>query len=164
MSDGAYLMDRIRARCVEEGECLLWQGTLAAGCAPSIRHDGDTVSIRRWLWVQMGKKLTANGGAIKAKCRNPRCVAEGCLIAGKRGPDVGRKHRPSTKLKAAALIRARSSLTLADVQEIRLSDAPTRELAERFGKAMNHIQAIRKGTQWNPALDGMTPFVGLGGR
>lgn len=161
MSEGAYLKTRIRFRCVEEGECLLWQGALNAGCSPVIGFQGKNITIRRWLWQQMGKTIP-KGRAVKVKCKQARCVAEDCLFLGYTGPETGYRHRTSTKAKIAAIRRAGSTLTMADVEEIRESSEPASVLAAKYGKGKTTIHTIRSGKSWRPVVTSM--FAGLEAR
>jgi hypothetical protein len=161
MSDGAYLMDKILSRCVEEGDCLLWQGCLAAGYCPCVRYQGVTINVRRWLWAQHGKKLPAKGKAVVVKCKDRRCVALEHLAEGHRGGRKGDRRTPAYALKMAALRQAQSTLTMHDVEQIRASNLPAKELGAQYGKCERTIQNIVAGSTWK-VTSGF--FAGLGAR
>lgn len=161
MSDGAYLRNVIISRCTEEGECLIWPGAMNAGTSPTLTFQGKGVSIRRWLWLNMGKKIPPKG-AIKVKCREKRCIAEAHLQLGRTGPEVGVGRGLAHKVKMTAIHQARSSLTLDDVAEIRASDLTLDALAAKYKKSKRQIQKIRKFIAWAPVMVGH--FAGLGER
>lgn len=158
--DGAYLMKVIRSRCTEEGNCLIWPGAMNSGRSPALTFKGKNVQIRRFMWNHMGKKFST-GKAIKVRCQQLRCVAEECLYEGKRGPTVGVKRPMSHKAKMAVIFQAKSSLTMEDVQDIRASDKPLKELCAQYGKAQRTIQNIIAGNTWKVTTG---VFAGLGAR
>lgn len=160
MIEGAYLMNVIRSRCTEEGDCLIWPGAMNAGTSPTITFRGKSINIRRWIWVQVGKSLPERG-TIKVKCRESRCIAEGHMFAGTFGPTVGTRCTPALRAKMANLLQARSTLTWSDIEAIRLSDDSLEQLAARYGKAKKSIQNIRAGRTWK-VTTGF--FAGLGAR
>lgn len=160
MSDDAYLMNVIRSRCTEEGDCLIWPGAMNAGRSPALTFKGENVQIRRFIWEKLGHELKT-GVAIKVRCKDVRCIAEGHLYEGKRGPTVGVKRSMSHRAKMAALFQAKSSLTIEDVQDIRASDKSLTELCEQYGKAQRTIQNIKAGNTWRVVVG---PFAGLGAR
>ena len=159
-ADGSYLKNVIRSRCTEEGDCLIWPGAMNAGRSPAMTFKGENVQIRRFLWEQSGHILQTRT-AIKVRCKEVRCVAEGHLFEGRRGPNVGMKRSGAHRAKMAALQQAKSTLTLDDVAEIRSSLKPLKELAAQYGKAKRTIQNIRAGETWR-VVSG--PFAGLGAR
>lgn len=159
--DGAYLRNVIISRCTEEGECLIWPGAMNGGYSPGMTFQGKNVSVRRFLWLNLGKKLPPKS-AIKVKCREKRCVAEAHLELGRTGPTVGVPRGLAHKVKMAAIHRARSTLTMDDADEIRASDLSVNELAALYGKGITTIRRIRKGATWQPVMTGH--FAGLGER
>lgn len=160
MNEGAYLMNVIRSRCTEFGDCLIWPGAMNAGRSPALTFKGQNIQIRRFIWQQMGKELRPKK-AIKVRCQEVRCVAEGHLYEGKRGPTVGVKHPVSLRAKMAAIKQAQSSLTLEDVEAIRASDKTLKELCVEYGKAQRTIQNIIAGNTWKVTTG---VFAGLGAR
>ena len=160
MTDGAYLMDKIRARCVEEGDCLLWQGALSAGSTPVARHQGANHNLRRFVWTSMGGALPKKGKAFITKCRDKRCLAASHLAVGSRSRP-GVKRSVEYRARAAAARQARSTLTWDDVHAIRASDKTLDELCVEYGKAKRTIQCIRSGITWKVTTG---HFAGLGAR
>lgn len=160
MDEGAYLMEKIRVRCVEEGECLLWPGALCAGSTPAVHYQGKHYNLRHFVWKRMGKELPTDGKAIVTKCRDKRCLAELHLAVGSRSRP-GVKRSVAYKARAAAASQARSSLTWDDIAEIRASDKPLDELSACYGKSKRAIQCIRAGDTWKVTAG---HFAGLGER
>lgn len=158
--EGAYLMKVIRSRCHEEGDCLIWPGAMNAGRSPALTFKGKNVQIRRFIWQQMGKELKP-GKAVKVKCRETRCIAEGHMYEGQRGPTIGVPRNAKHRAKMAAMKQAQSTLTMADVEAIRASDKSQKELAQEYGKAKRTIQNILAGNTWK-VTTGF--FAGLGSR
>lgn len=153
-------MDKIKHRCVEEGDCLLWQGAMASGTCPVITIKQQTYPVRRLLWLRAGKALPEKG-AIVASCGDDRCLLPAHMVQRKRGAPIGRKRTPLLRAKMAAIKQAQSSLTLADIEIIRTSAERAVDLAKRYGKAKKTIENIRNGHTWQ-VQTGF--FAGLGAR
>ena len=157
---GAYLAEKIRLRCVEEGECLLWPGALCAGSTPAVHYQGKHYNLRHFVWKGMGKELPTGGKTIVTKCRDKRCLAEAHLQAGSRSRP-GIRRSTAYKARAAAASQARSSLTWDDIADIRASTEQLDELAARYRKSKRAIQSIRSGDTWKVTTG---HFAGLGAR
>lgn len=160
MTEGAYLIDRIRHKCVEEGDCLLWQGAMSSGYSPTMRIDGTHINIRQAIYRESGREIPKGKGVV---CRLGvrRCVAEEHLKTVNRGSKPGTKWTPAQRARMAVTSQARSSLDWEKVNEIRASEMPSERIAEMYGVADRTIRAIRSGKTWV-----MTPgvFTGLGAR
>lgn len=76
MSKSAYsrgrrlTVDEINAQCVQNGECLLWTGTLQDGI-PMAKRDGKHYSIRKVIWDQF---RGASRGGVVMTCGNSDCL------------------------------------------------------------------------------------------
>lgn len=152
----AVLIEKVLANSVQCGDCLLWQGAMAAGTAPQVRIDGVCVSIRRAMWEALGKKLSA--AAVVAKCKEKRCVAPEHLVQKRRGPVVGSKKTLVARVNMANARRGRSILKPEDVDAIKDSDEIPRVLGERYGLSRSQIRNIKSGKCW---VDFNNPFSQL---
>lgn len=144
-------MDKIKHRCIEEGDCLLWQGAMASGSCPVITVKQKTYAVRRLLWLRAGKTLPPLG-AIATSCGDSRCLIDRHLVQRKRGAVPGKKRSPLLSAKLAAIKQAQSSLSFADVEVIRASELSTAQLAVQFAKSRRTIENIRSGHTWRPRL------------
>lgn len=159
-AEGEYIMDRIKSKCTEDGDCLVWQGCCSSVGYPAIRFKDHTWMVRRLVWAAAGKKVDKNHVIVQT-CDDVNCVALGHLKTARRGPPMGRKQAASVSAKMALIKQARSSLTAADVLAIRASSEPLMVLAERYGKSKRAIQYIRSGDSWKNVTVGM--WAGLMG-
>lgn len=160
MTEGPYLMEKIRTRCVEEGECLLWTGALCAGSTPVVHRNGEYYNLRHFLWERMGNQLPTDGKAVVTKCRDKRCLAEKHLMVDVRSRG-GHRWSAAARAKKAAFQQRMSTLSWDDVSEIRISTLPLNELAAKYGKSKRTIQHIRSGETWKVTTG---HFAGLGAR
>lgn len=161
-------IEAIYARCVEEGDCWLWQGPLDDNGTPIMRLNGSRKlhSVRRHILQLNGKQL----GALRATntCNVQSCVnpehAVGWTMAQliKRAADTtGYARNPARNAKIAMKKRLHSPLTPELIQEIRLSPESGRAIAIRLGHCQATVQAIRAHETWK---DYSGPFAGLGAR
>lgn len=161
MSDSEYLLNVIRSRCVEEGDCLIWPGALSAGYSPCVTYKGKNHNLRRWLWTHLGNELPGPGLAVVTKCQDKRCLADHHLVGGRRGAKVGSRRSAAHAAKMAAIQQAKSTLTHDDIAEIRISTKKLDELCAEYQKSKRTIQNIRRGETWRVTTG---PFAGLGAR
>jgi hypothetical protein len=139
--------ERVLAKCVECGDCLIWKGAWASeGTTPAIYFDGRSANVRSALWQQMGKKVP-HGHTIKAKCGEPACVAPAHLVANnyRAIPKT-----PTAKAITTRSMRARSKLTEDIVAQIRASDDRLIDWAQRLDVSISTISAIRLHKKWVP--------------
>lgn len=158
----------VQDRCVEEGECWIWQQNSNNG-RPQMQAPGTRrrVAVRRELWLQLRDPNLPSTRWVTTKCDTPCCVNPEhlCLTtnakAQKKAGEQGKFSTLARRAKVAASKQAAvSRLTLEDVQAIRASDEILRVLAERYGVAKNTVWAIRNGTRWRTYS---SPFAGLMG-
>jgi hypothetical protein len=166
--DGAYLMDKIRSRSIECGDCLLWQGA-GADKTPCMRLPGERslVSVRRVVLEIAGKWRA--GMLATNTCGTAACVGEDHAIGVTRKALVKRAvertayhKRPTRNAKISAIARASGRLSPEAVADIRASDLPTRALAERHGVSQSTVWELVSGKtyrDYNPNV-----FSGLGAR
>lgn len=143
----------IRSKCIEEGNCWLWQGAMHAGM-PVIRHNGKVVNVRRviaseFLFIDIEGKL------VPASCGNGQCCAPQHVDVVTRRTLQRRTiartqfhQRVTFKEKAALAARARSPLDQAMVDAIRADNRPGSEIADQLGLPHSTVQHIRSHRNW----------------
>jgi hypothetical protein len=167
-------LERIKARCEEDGDCLIWQGKVY----PKNGHPAATewidgkdchVGVRRRAYEEYHKvKLTAD--QYVATCGNPACLAKEHLhlitIAERsrrmhRDMDAARKLRYSRTLAQKAQA-AKGKLTPEQVRAVIDSPDGPYVTAKRLG--INGVVAsrIRRGISYREYA--ATPFAGMGAR
>jgi hypothetical protein len=135
----------IAARCMEDGDCLVWTGGCASKSHPAVQYnapDGKKcVLVRRWAWEQKHGPIP-RGKIVHCTCNTPKCVLDEHLeltTHGKLAKANGARGLMSGTVRSAKIAashRARhplTKLTQEQVREIRASDETGVALAERYG-------------------------------
>lgn len=162
------LLKRVYDKCVEDGECMNWQGAVQSKCrTPAMRRfgTGSCVSLRRMmLETDSGKKISPSRFATYM-CGNINCVRLEHLGVVTRkviqerneaGFDAVQRMTKAKKITEKA--RARAKLTLKLAQEIASAEGTQRELAKRYGVCQSTVGMIRRGETWR---DLTNPFASL---
>lgn len=152
----------LHSRCIEEGDCWIWQGATDGHGKPQVRHHGATMYVRRLVRELADGRKIPTGKVVACKCGTAKCVAPAHMVitnhqgradlAKARGAYLG----ISRQVKMANTKRAQSHITEQVVQAIRNADS-SRQAASQFGVSLSHCKAIRRGT----ARVGANPFAGL---
>lgn len=161
------LIDRIRSRCVDCGDCWIWHGAVGGGRAtkhPQMKINGKVCYVRREVYVAAYGEIP-KGRNVARTCESALCVNPAHLAAQtvskiqKRVAATGVYSTPARGKKIAASKRAAfGKLTEDQVREIRESDVPAKHLAERFGICPSNASSIRRGERWK---DYSNPFAAL---
>lgn len=159
------LTDRIHARCIEDGDCLVWQGYSVRGKYPQIRVGDKSLSVRRVLWEEK-HGCVPDGKEVAVTCETRNCVAHIKPMThkdvGKRTAATGVYASPVRCAKIAATRRAQvSDLTPEQVADVRYGGGSLAEAAQRNGISKGAAGFIRRGERWK---EYSTPFAGLGAR
>jgi hypothetical protein len=159
------LIDYIRARSVEEGECWIWQRGMSNGYP--YMHDGfgrgaPCRTVARVLAEALGKNT--KGRIVTMTCGDRLCVNPAHVgvttrsAAMKRGL-AKRGSLPITSIKRLADVsHAHSHITWDDVHAIRAATGTCREISERVGVSKDAVTRIRRFETWR---DYATPWAGL---
>ena len=158
MTDGAYLMDKIRARCVEEGDCLIWPGAFITR-GPVATYKQKQYALRRVVWEERNGKPIPKGRMPSPNCGNPRCLEH--VVAKTWSQLNSRPVSSAQKAKTAAAKRVGSKLSDEGVAAIRLWSGPVAEVAAMQGISKAYAYMIRRGQN---RIDYSSPFAGLGAR
>lgn len=164
MTEGAYLMSVIRSRCVEDGDCLIYQR--GRGKLPYVTIDRKKVNIRKLVVLAAGGRVI-EGGFFGSCCETPRCIAEGHIRQrnrkqhGQHFGALGVYSATGKVARMAATKRAKSKLDDEKVAAIRASDKSSMALSKEYGVAASYITSIKAGKLWK---NYSSPFAGLGAR
>jgi hypothetical protein len=149
----ATILEAIRTRTVEEGNCLLWLGAKSSSAKstkmlPAIWLYGKTKSLRRLAYVAYGKELFSHW-MVSPECGNDLCVAEDCLKRVTRAEtQTGTTRGIVTRTKIAAARQSRSPLDWEKVREIRASSLSNRKLAVLHNVDRDTIFKVRSHLTW----------------
>lgn len=158
---------RLIARCVECGDCLLWQGAMGGSgtVTPSTSIGKKRYYVRRLMWEKKGLGPAPADKGVRATCGEARCVAPKHLQlttkseSGKRAGAAGKFSTISRIQRLAATKQAtQSPLTWDQVREIRDGTDRLKDAAERYGVSIHTISKIRRGIAWR---DYSNPFAAL---
>jgi hypothetical protein len=158
------LVEKIKARCIEDGGCLIWQGPTTPAGMPWMKHEGNSKAMVRRVLYEAQHGSIAPGLLVSPTCGHKQCLA--CLeamtpaaskaIAAARGA-----YRSQARVRRrVATMRARSKYTEDVIASIRLA-ASAKEAQEQTGASLPYVYAIRAGAA---RADLTTPFAGLGAR
>lgn len=155
--EAAYLVTRIRSRCIDDAGCWVWQGYMQKGVMPVVNIDDKIVPVRRALFqalhgpVKKGHEVTAT------------CETHGCVSCVEQVTFAERRRRMAVKRNTGKRPNwkpAHSKLSVEKAREIRASEEPTAVLADRYGVSTATIGYVKAGKTWVEA----TPWTGLGAR
>lgn len=155
---------------VEEGDCLIWTGYTGAYGVPAINIGGHPRPVRRLLLALEGRGTDEPQQLAINSCRTPGCVRAEHVRLIKRSAwsrllaQEGTYSRPDANAMRTAAARARANLKLTPelAREIRQSDAPGAELAQRYGVHPSMIARIRRGEAWADAAANASVFTWRG--
>jgi hypothetical protein len=163
MSDGAYLVERIRRNSTECGDCLLWTGYCNNGIMPVINIDRKPTAVRRAMW-EATHGTVKDGHEVVHTCESRKCVAVEHLetiTKGERRKRMALVRNTQQSASAVRIMRERfSKLTMEKAREIRASDEQGKVLAERYGVTPQLVSLVRTGKSWAEP----SPWAGLGAR
>lgn len=163
MTEGAYLMERIKAKTIECGDCLIWQGYCNRGTTPVININKVPTAVRRLVYLNE-KGPVHPGWEVVGTCESPKCVSAEHMkqvTMADRRREMSRKRNSRQSLRAVQKMRTNhAKLTMEKAREIRASDEPTMLLAQRYGVSGTLIGYVRSGRSWAEP----SPWNGLGER
>jgi len=161
------VLETLREKTVEEGDCLLW--TAAATRGGKSRHlqpvqwlDGAVRPMRRLAYVAYGHELFAHW-RVCTTCGNDLCLADAHLCRKSHSESLmGHRKHPVTAVKIAEAKRARSPLNWELVRAIRASTMSNQEIAADLGVHEDTVSRARRHASWREVSS--NPFAGLGAR
>lgn len=161
LTENEKLLGRILEKCVEDGDCLMWQGAMADGSCPSIKVGGKARNARRLYYeLTTGRPLPA-GKVASATCGCGRCLSHvkpqtiAQVLAGavERGA-YGVRHAA----KVAATKRKSAKFSEEVIRRVRESDEVGTKLAAEIGMDQSYLSRVRRGMA---RKDYANPFASL---
>lgn len=158
-------LNDIKARCVEEGECWIWQKATTKAGYPIVKLNGVKL-VRRVVMDIKGVKLKDRQPTVTT-CGEKLCVhpehvkASNWSSVGKAAAKQGAFSNPARGAKIAKARRQAhdARLTAEQAAEIRQSTESGPVLAARYGINRSRINDIKRGRAWKEY--GTNPFQGL---
>jgi hypothetical protein len=155
MTEASYLLNKIRTRCIEEGDCLLWPGAVCTR-GPVATVKGVQYSLRRVAWENKNGKPFPSGRVASPSCGNPRCLAH---ISAMTWAQLNtRPTSISHRVRTALARRKGSKLSDEAVNDIRYGGGRAEEAAERHNISAAYVYMIRRD---QCRKDYSSPFHGL---
>ena len=146
------ILDVVREKSVEEGDCWLWTGYCNDGI-PSTSNSGKAYRVARLIAIRLN--MPVDGKVAYMKCGNKMCVNPDHVGLMSRNAYSAKNIKKMTetiswKMKQKRIARARSKLTMDDVIAIRSAEGITqRALAAKYGVDQKVILRVLKGQSWN---------------
>ena len=162
----AISLKYIKDRCVDEGECWIWQLATSQAGYPIVRLRPQPCQlVRRLVLELLGRPAQPRQPTVTTcgdkRCCNPDHIRTSTLKAiGRKAAQRGAFSSPARAAKIAAAKRASSyaKLSMDDARAIRASSEPGPVLALRYGIDKSMVNNIKRGAAWR---DYSNPFAGL---
>ncbi len=166
MSNKTHTLETLLAQCVEEGECLMWQGRTTNHGVPISRFQGQHSGVRRTLWHLLGRRPLKPGQVVTTTCDNQLCCHPDHLLATTQGDLMRRRNRRGKgeavrMARMTATIRAKAKIDMTKAEHIRTSSQTAAELASEMGLSVSMVNQIRRGTRWRSG-SAMSALAALG--
>jgi len=147
VNEGAYLMDKIRSRCVEEGDCLLWPGAINDR-GPVATVAQKQLSLRRVVWEHAHGRAWQSDRVASVSCENANCLNHEHIVPVTRSHLVSRTNKRHNSIARAARVaagkRKSSKLSDAGVLDIRTSEERTEVLAKRWDVSEAYVRMLKR--------------------
>lgn len=164
MERAVTIIDMIKERTIEIGDCWEWQGALqSCGTTPTIRHKNRTMAVRRLIMEVQGYALESK--VATCTCGNHLCVNPEhieVITRKKLTKRVASQIRRSVSVirmaKISSVARQHAKLNEQLAEEIRQAEGTQREIAKRFKVSQATVSVIKRGLTWR---DYNNPFAQL---
>ncbi len=161
MTEGTYLADRVRMRCIEDADCWVWQGAVQGKSMPLMNNGGNIMAVRRALFLdlhgEVQKGCEVVGTCETRLCVNPEHIGQITVKTRRRLLAQKRNLQPVSAALIAKNRKLHAKLDLEKVRHIRACDERSDVLAELYGVSRTRINQVRSGSAWPDA----NPFAGL---
>ena len=163
-----WTMNIVRSRCVEEGDCWLWQQACTSTGYPWACIDGRGQSVRTWVYTKgMGKHLPS-GHSVVARCRNRTCCSPLCLMGVSPGRRMEMTYADGSRSSPAESMRlhrqaTRQGWTRLNADQVRevmaLAGTMSAPAAGKlYGVSRSTVRDIWRGHTWQHVTRGATQF------
>ncbi len=146
-----HTLQSLQSRCLEIGECWIWQGGIDAQGRPQTRHGGKVVYVRRLAreladGKPMPRRLQAAAHCGDHLCVSPHCSYRATPQQRARAAAQRGAYSDAAKIRRSThTVRARSHITEALVAQVRAATPPCSAIAAATGISLSHVKAIRSG-------------------
>lgn len=154
-------IDRILAKCVEEGDCLIWTGATDGRSTPVMHVGGRNTQVRRVMLEDRLKRPIRKGYVAARACHNRMCVAcvkeaqNRSIVAAQRGAFNSIAKDLSISLAKRKLSRYSDD----KVRAVRDAEGSYASIAEKFGMSRAYVGDLKNNRR---RKDYGNPFAGLG--
>ncbi len=141
----------LQSRCIEEGDCWLWQGGRDGHGRPAARHRGVSCNPRRLVRELVDGKPIPSGRVVAARCGQKLCISPACSVIAtnkQRGELAAQRGAFNSAGKTARMMatkRAASRYSDALIEQVRHHPGPSSQIAAETGMSASHVKAIRRG-------------------
>lgn len=159
-------IESLMERTSTEGDCIEWQGYVYAGNNPQVCHDGKMIAVRKLVMLLHERKVPVKA-YYKTTCGNDLCVRiEHIKVVDHKKHMTGmaknvRHNAPTRIAKLQKVAESRRKLSDEQVQDIILSDEPSRALAAAYGVSKGTILKVKAHRARRVVSASVNPFVGL---
>lgn len=156
-------MELIASKCVEDGDCLIWQYGAAHG-APYMSLNSKSVPVRRWIAENVMNKDVGRY-VVTSSCMNKMCVCPDHLVVVTRAKlqkmiadHTGFASHPVRRQKLIEAAKRVHGFDPELRQRILDDPRPQREIAREIGKSQDFVSKIKRGKSYR---DLVSPWAGL---
>lgn len=164
---GPYLLQVIRSRSKECGDCWEWAGSFTSGSVPMMYHQGIRRPVRALIMAGLKDSPTPQGHVASTSCENGWCVNPEHARNITKSKMLIRTRKNTNQEARAAKISATQTKRLGKLDDaaiIRIMDGEEKgvHLAKELGVDQSLISAYRLGKAGR--FRRANPFAGLGAR
>lgn len=158
-----HTVKSLRARCIEEGECLIWQG-YTAGRSPMVYDATRMVSVRK-LFTRLLRGSVKDDGYYVSICGDDLCVEPKHTTWRSQAQHASRMgiaasvSASAQQRRRARISNTKRSISLEAVHDICTSNETVRALAAKHGISPAMVQRYRAGKSGVSAAT--NPFAAL---
>lgn len=161
-----HTIDSLMERVSIEGSCFEWNGYVYDGNNPQVSHGGKMIAVRK-LVMLLNERKVPNKAYYKTTCGNDLCVRiEHIKVVDskKHMTAMAKKVNHNAPTRIAKLQKSaigRRKLTDEQVQEIIMSEQPSRALAAAYGVSKGTILKVKANRARRITSASVNMFVGL---
>jgi hypothetical protein len=145
-------MELVREKCIEDGDCLIWQAAKSPSGAPYMKvHGYGSMPVRRWIAGNV-LGLQIDGRMASTICGNSACVEPEHVemkTRSKMQRDAVKRTQyhlnPVRNQKLYKAAAARSPYSKETVEKIRAAEGSQRSIARDFGVSFAMVNRIKNG-------------------